>query len=101
ADHLEHISEEGIKRLGQARTVAVTLPIAALYLGQKPLDARRLIQANIPVAVATDFNPGSAPSYHLPLAMMLACTMQKMTPAQVLKGAAIYAPQALRRQHQI
>ena len=49
----------------------------------------------MPVAVATDFNPGSAPSYHLPFAMMLACTLQRMTPAEVLKGATLVAAQAL------
>jgi imidazolonepropionase len=63
------------------------------------MPARKLIEAGIPVAVATDFNPGSAPSYHLPMAMMLACTMQRMTPAEVLKGATIYAARAINRQH--
>jgi imidazolonepropionase len=47
------------------------------------------------VAVATDFNPGTAPSYHLPLAMTLACTLQRMTPAEALKGATLYAARAL------
>lgn len=95
ADHLEHISEEGIVAFARAGVVAVSLPIAALYLNQPPLPARKLIQAGVPVAVATDFNPGSAPSYHLPLAMSLACVMQRMTPAQALKGATIYAAKAI------
>jgi imidazolonepropionase len=47
------------------------------------------------VAVATDFNPGTAPSYHLPLALTLACTLQRMTPAEALKGATIYAARAV------
>ena len=47
------------------------------------------------MAVATDFNPGSAPSYHLPLALTLACTLQHMTPAEALKGATIYAARAV------
>ena len=55
----------------------------------------RLIESGVPVAVATDFNPGTAPSYHLPLAMTLACTLQRMTPAEALKGATIYAARAL------
>jgi imidazolonepropionase len=50
------------------------------------------------VAVATDFNPGSAPSYHLPLAMLLACTTQRMTPAEVLKGATLFAAKAIGRE---
>lgn len=95
ADHLECVSDEGIARMAEAGVVAVSLPLASLYLNQRPLPARQLIAAGVPVAVATDFNPGSAPSFHLPLAMMLACTLQRMTPAEALKGATLYAAQAL------
>jgi imidazolonepropionase len=94
ADHLEQISDSGISALARAGVVAVSLPLATLYLNQRPLPARRLIDAGVPVAVATDFNPGSAPSYHLPFAMMLAVTLQRMTPAEVLKGATVYAAKA-------
>ncbi len=66
--------------MAKSGSVAVSLPLASLYLNHVPLPARRLIEAGVPVAVATDFNPGSAPSYHLPLALSLACTMQRMTP---------------------
>jgi imidazolonepropionase len=59
------------------------------------MPARRLIQAGVPVAIATDFNPGSAPSYHLPFALTLACTLLQMAPAEVLKGATIYAARAI------
>ena len=95
ADHLEHVSERGIAAMAQAGVVAVSLPIASLYLNQAPMPARRLISAGVGVAVATDFNPGSAPSYHLPLAMTLACTLQRMTPAEALKGATFHAAKAL------
>jgi imidazolonepropionase len=95
ADHLEHASAAGIEAMAAAGVVAVSLPIASLYLGQQPMPARRLIDAGVPVAVATDFNPGSAPSYHLPLALTLACTLQRMTPAEALKGATSLAAQAL------
>ena len=95
ADHLEHITERGIAALAEAGVVAVSLPLASLYLRQPPMPARRLITAGVPVAVATDFNPGSAPSYHLPLALTLAGTLQSMTPAEALKGATIYAARAL------
>jgi imidazolonepropionase len=71
ADHLEHVSPAGIAALAKAGVVAVSLPLAALYLGQPPLPARALIAAGVPVAVASDFNPGTAPSFHLPLAMTL------------------------------
>jgi imidazolonepropionase len=95
ADHLERVSEEGIRRLATAGVVAVSLPLATLYLGTAALPARRLLEAGVSVAVATDFNPGTAPSYHLPMAMTLACTLQRMTPAEVLKGATIVAARAL------
>lgn len=95
ADHLEMISDEGIVAMAGAGVVAVSLPLATLYLNVRPLPARRLIEAGVPVAVATDFNPGSAPSYHLPLALLLACTMQRMTPAEALKGATVIAAKAI------
>jgi imidazolonepropionase len=95
ADHLEHVSDAGIAAMARAGTVAVSLPLATLYLNERPLPARRLIDAGVPVAVATDFNPGSAPSWHLPFAMTLACTLQRMTPAEVLKGATLYAARAM------
>ncbi|MEK6687109.1 MAG: imidazolonepropionase [Gemmatimonadota bacterium] len=101
ADHLEHISDEGIHRMAEAGVVAVSLPLATLYLNQRPLPARRLIEAGVPVAVATDFNPGSAPSFHLPLAMMLGCTLQRMTPAEVLAGATLVAAQAIGLEHEV
>ncbi len=99
ADHLEYISDDGIWAMIKSGVIAVSLPIATLYLNQPHMPARKLIEAGVPVAVATDFNPGSAPSYHLPMAMMLACTMQRMTPAEVLKGTTIYAARAINRQH--
>ncbi|MEO8227335.1 MAG: imidazolonepropionase [Gemmatimonadota bacterium] len=95
ADHLEYVSDAGVARLRDAGVVAVSLPLATLYLRQPPMPARRLIDAGVRVAVATDFNPGSAPSYHLPLAMTLACTLQRMTPAEALKGATSIAAAAL------
>jgi imidazolonepropionase len=95
ADHLDRTSDGGMAAMARARVVAVSLPLATLYLGQQPMPARRFIEAGVPVAVATDFNPGSAPSYHLPLALTLACTLQRMTPAEALKGATCYAARAL------
>jgi imidazolonepropionase len=99
ADHLECISDAGATALSKADVVAVTLPIASLYLRQRPLDARRLIDAGARVAVATDFNPGSAPSYHLPLAMTLACIMNGLTPTEALRAATINAAAAINREH--
>ena len=101
ADHLECVSASGIRALAKAGTVAVSLPLATLYLGHRPLPARALLDAGVAVAVATDFNPGSAPSYHLPLAMMLACTLQRMTPAEVLKGSTLLAARAIQEEPRI
>lgn len=96
ADHLERVNDAGIRAMAAAGVVAVTLPLASLYLGQPPVAARRLIDAGVRVAVATDFNPGSAPSYHLPFAMTLAAILQRMTPAEVLKGVTVAAAAAIR-----
>jgi imidazolonepropionase len=100
ADHLEQIGPPGIAALAGAGVVAVSLPIAALYLRQAPLPARALIDAGVPVAVATDFNPGTAPSAHLPLALTLACVQQRLTPAEALKGATHFAARALGLAHE-
>ena len=101
ADHLECVSEAGIEALAAAGVVAVTLPLATLYLNQAPPPVRALIDGAVAVAVATDFNPGTAPSWHLPFAMTLACTRQRMTPAEVLKGATRYAARAIGREGEV
>lgn len=101
ADHLEHVSQAGIAALAARGVVAVSLPLATLYLDKRPLPARRLLDAGVPVAVATDFNPGSAPSFHLPFAMTLACNLQRMTPAEVLMGATIVAARAVGREREV
>ena len=95
AEHLEYVSHDGIAALAQAGTVAVSLPLASFYLGEPYLPARDLLCAGVPVAVATDFNPGSAPSFHLPLAMTMACVHQRMTPQEVLNGATTVAARAV------
>jgi imidazolonepropionase len=101
ADHLEFASDDGLRAMAQAGVVAVLLPLATLCLRQPPLDAQRCFAAGVPVAVATDFNPGSAPSYHLPLAMTLACTTNHLTPALALKGATVIAAKAIGLDHEI
>jgi imidazolonepropionase len=101
ADHLEFANDDGLRAMAAAGVVAVLLPFASLYLNKPPLDARRCFALGVPVAVATDFNPGSAPSYHLPFAMTLACTMNRMTPAQALRGATVVAARALGLEHEV
>ncbi|MGE3841022.1 MAG: imidazolonepropionase [Vicinamibacterales bacterium] len=101
ADHLDSVGPSGIDALAKSGTVAVSLPIATLYVGTPPMPARACLGAGVPVAVATDFNPGTAPAPHLPLAMLLACTLQHMTPAEVLCGVTHAAAAALAAQDAI
>lgn len=101
ADHLENISDKGILAMAEAGVVGVTLPLASLYTQEAPLNCRRLVDAGLEVAVATDFNPGSAPSFDLPLAIMMACNQGRLTPFEALKGATIYAAKAIHRQGEI
>jgi imidazolonepropionase len=98
ADHLEQISDEGIRAMARTGVVGVSLPLASLYTQQESLDCRKLVDRGVNVAVATDFNPGSAPSYDLPLAMMLACNQGGLTPKEALKGTTIYAAKAIHRE---
>lgn len=101
ADHLEYTNDHSIRAMVGSGTIAVALPLATLYLNVDPMPARRFINAGVPVAVATDFNPGSAPSYDLPLAMLLSCTMLRLEPAEVLKGTTIYAARAIGMEEQV
>jgi imidazolonepropionase len=101
AEHLEYVSDAGMAALARSGTVAVSLPLASMYLGEPYLPARDLMDAGVRVAVATDFNPGSAPSYHLPLALTLACLNQSMTPQEALNGATTIAARAISRDDRI
>lgn len=101
AEHLEYTNPDGIEALAEAGTVAVSLPLASLYLGEHYIPAREMLDAGVRVAVATDFNPGSAPSYHLPLAMTLACLNQRMTPQEVLMGVTTVAARAISAEQRI
>ena len=101
AEHLEYADAEGISALAQAGTVAVSLPLASLYLNERYIPAREMLNAGVRVAIATDFNPGSAPSYHLPLAMTLACLNQGMTPQEAIMGATTVAARAVSAEQRI
>ena len=101
AEHLEYADQLGIDSLAHAGTVAVSLPLASLYLGERYMAARQMLDSGVKVAVATDFNPGSAPCYHLPLAMTLACINQQMTPQEVLMGATTVAARAISAEQRV
>jgi imidazolonepropionase len=96
ADHLEHLSGDGIAAMAQAGTVAVLLPGAFYCLRETklpPIEALRA--AKVPLAVATDCNPGTSPLSSLLLAMNMACTLFRLTPAEALAGATVHAARAL------
>ncbi len=101
ADHLETVDEGGIAALKAAGTVAVLLPGCSFFLGVGQAPARRIIDADLPVAVATDYNPGSSMVESLPLVMSIACTQMKMTPAEVVVAATANAAAALGRQDRL
>jgi imidazolonepropionase len=98
ADHLEHTGINGIQALMDAGVIPVLLPASVYCLGlTKYPDARTMIEAGLPVVLATDFNPGTAPCPSVPFAMSLACTQMKMTPAESLTASTINAAFALDR----
>jgi imidazolonepropionase len=98
-DHMDCVRAEDISLLARGDTVAVLLPGANYFLGHKEFpDARRLIDAGVPVALATDYNPGTSPTPSLPFVISLACTHMKMTAAEAIAAATINAACALRLQ---
>ena len=101
ADHLETINDAGIAAMKAAGCVAVLLPGCSFFLGVKQAPARRMIDADLPVALATDYNPGSAMVESLPLVMSIACTQMRMTPTEALIAATANAAAALNRHDRI
>jgi imidazolonepropionase len=96
-DHMDHVHENDIRPLTQRETVATLVPGANYFLGLKDYpNARRLIDSGVPVALATDYNPGTAPTLSMPMAMSLACTHMKMSPAEAIAAATINGAWALR-----
>ena len=97
ADHLGAISDSGIEALARSDTVATLLPGTLMFLGHtKYPPARRILEAGAPVALATDFNPGSSPTVNLRLVMSLACSQMGMSPAEAMTAVTANAAGALR-----
>ncbi|MBI3586477.1 MAG: imidazolonepropionase [Ignavibacteriales bacterium] len=94
-DHLEHINDEGILKLQQSRTVAVVLPGVSFFLHNPYAPARKLIDAGIPLAIASDFNPGSCMSFSMPLMMTIACTQMSLTPEEAITACTLNGAAAL------
>ncbi len=97
ADHLAAISEAGIDALARSNTVATLLPTTMLFLGKKAYaPARRMIDAGVRVALATDFNPGSSPSHSMAFVLTLACSQMGMDPLEAIVAATAGGAAALR-----
>jgi imidazolonepropionase len=89
-DHLDFVSDADIRRLAKSETVATLVPGANYFLATKAYPpARKLIDAGVAVALATDFNPGSSPTLSMPFILSLACTQMKLSPAEALTAATI------------
>ena len=95
-DHMDHVNEEDIAQLAKRDTVATLVPGANYFLGKEYPQARELIDAGVPVALATDYNPGTSPTLSMPMAMSLACTHMRMSPAEAIAAATINGAWALR-----
>ncbi|NMA54583.1 MAG: imidazolonepropionase [Firmicutes bacterium] len=97
AEHLIHVTDQGIKDMSESSTIAVLLPATSLNLGAQFAPARDMIAAGVPIALSTDFNPGSCPTDSLQLVMNLACMKYKMTPEEVLTAVTLNAAAAIKR----
>ena len=100
-DHLEATGDDGVAALGQSDVAAVLLPASALFLGRPMPPARALVDAGAVVALATDFNPGSAFCESLPLVCSLAATQLKLSPAEALSACTVNAAHVLGRSDRI
>ncbi|MCK8117433.1 imidazolonepropionase [Pseudoalteromonas sp. 2CM37A] len=96
ADHIEYLDENGVKAMAEVGTVAVLLPGAFYFLRETQLPPIDLLQKyNVPIAIASDFNPGTSPLCSVQLMMNMACTLFRLTPEQALAGVTRNAAQAL------
>lgn len=95
AEHLIVCPDEGIASMAKGGTIACLLPATSFYLGAAFAPAKKMMEAGVPIAIASDFNPGSTPNLSLQLAMNIACYRYRMTPEQVLTAATLNAAAAI------
>ena len=100
-DHLEIMTTEDIKLLEKSNTIPVALPSCSFFLGIPYTPARELIDANLPLAIATDFNPGSSPSGNMNFVVSSACIKLKMTPEEAINSATINGAYAMELSDQV
>jgi imidazolonepropionase len=97
ADHLDYASDEEIRALAGSNTIATLLPGAVFHLGlSRYAPGRKMIDAGVAVALATDFNPGTSPTYSMQMILSLACSQMRMTPAEALAAATVNGAHAIR-----
>jgi imidazolonepropionase len=101
ADHLEHVTDSGIEALCRSDVVATLLPGVSFFLNHQYAPARKLIDASVPVALASDFNPGSCMSYSMPMMMTIACTHMQMSPEEAISASTLNAAAALNLSDQV
>jgi imidazolonepropionase len=102
ADHLEWIDEAGIRVLAEANVAAILLPGAVFNLGlTRYAPARAMIEAGVAVVIATDFNPGSSPTPSMQMALSIACTQMRMTPAEAVTASTVNAAYTLDLGHRV
>jgi imidazolonepropionase len=94
-DHLEEISQKDIQSLKDSNTIVVALPGCSFYLEISYTNARKIIDSGLPLALATDFNPGSAPSGNMNFVVSLACIKMKMSPEEAINAATINGAYAM------
>ena len=87
--------------MAKGGTIACLLPATSFYLGATFAPARQMVEAGVPVAVASDFNPGSTPNLSLQLAMNIACYRYRLTPEEVLTAATLNAAAAIGKAEQV
>ena len=100
-DHLEYCNDEDIQVLKNSDTMATVLPGAAFFLGLPLPPARKMIDAGLPIAFASDFNPGSSPSGNMNLMMSLGCVQYKLTPEEVINASTINSAYAMNLSHEV
>jgi imidazolonepropionase len=100
-DHLEVLTNEDFAHLKDSDTIPVSLPSCSFFLGIPYTNARKIMEANIPLALASDYNPGSTPSGNMNFVVSLACIKMKMTPEEAINAATINGAYALNLSHKV
>tara|TARA_B110000196_G_C21116924_1_gene651040 strand:+ start:352 stop:1590 length:1239 start_codon:yes stop_codon:yes gene_type:complete len=100
-DHLEVLTNEDFAHLKDSNTIPVSLPSCSFFLGIPYTNARKIMEANVPLALASDYNPGSTPSGNMNFVVSLACIKMKMTPEEAINAATINGAYALNLSHKV